>query len=207
MITDATAVPVKIRFPQDTTLLNQARLNLEEMANDMVHQLSVDTPRTHKREAKQVWTAFSRHPKRQRGSVHKQVKAQLQYIRRDLRFINEFIDAGAALTEKQAIRLGVIRILFDQQWYMLTNKIHHVEDRIVSLQQPYIRPIRRGKGNAKVEFGAKIHCSLSEGIIDLERFDFKAFVESHDFEATLDHYYDLHGGYPDEVRSSVALPS
>lgn len=63
LIPDATAVPVKIRFPQDTTLLNQARLNLEEMANDMAHQLSVDTPRTHKREAKQAWTAFSRHPK------------------------------------------------------------------------------------------------------------------------------------------------
>lgn len=42
-------------------------------------------------------------------------QSSLQYIRRDLRFINEFIDAGATLTEKQAIRLGVIRILFDQQ--------------------------------------------------------------------------------------------
>lgn len=92
MITDATAVPVKIRFPQGIMLLNQARLHLEEMANDMAHQLSVDTPCTYKREAKQVWTAFPRHPKRQCGSVHKQIKAQLQYIRRDLRFINEFID-------------------------------------------------------------------------------------------------------------------
>lgn len=86
---------------------------------------------------------------------------------------------------------------------MFTNKIHHVEARIVSLQQPYIRPIQRGKANAKIEFGAKIDCSLSEGIIDLERFDFKAFVESHDFEATLDHYYDLHGEYPDEVLADT----
>lgn len=52
MITDATAVPVKIRFPQGIMLLNQARLHLEEMANDMAHQLSVDTPCTYKREAK-----------------------------------------------------------------------------------------------------------------------------------------------------------
>ncbi|WP_142490753.1 transposase, partial [Lacticaseibacillus rhamnosus] len=35
LITDATAVPIEIRFPQDTSLLNQARLNLEEMLLDM----------------------------------------------------------------------------------------------------------------------------------------------------------------------------
>ena len=203
MITDATAIPVKIRFPQDTSLLNQARKSLEDMAIDMAHQLDVPNPRMHKRVAKQVWTAFSRHPKRQRQAVRKQVKAQLQYIRRDLRFINEFIDAGATLDPKQANRLGVIRILFDQQWFMFTNKIHHVEDRIVSLQQPYIRPIQRGKAKAKTEFGVKIDASLSEGIVDIERFDFSNFNESKDFEATLDHYFDIHGHYPDEVLADT----
>lgn len=203
MITDATAIPVKIRYPQDTSLLNQARKNLEDMAIDMAHQLNVPNPRMYKREAKQVWTAFSRHPKSQKQSVHKQVKAQLQYVRRDLRYINEFIDAGAILTAKQAVRLGVIRILFDQQWYMFEHKIHHVADRIVSLQQPYIRPIQRGKAKTKVEFGAKIDASLSEGIVDIERFEFRAFNESKDFEATLDHYFDLHGHYPDEVLADT----
>ena len=203
VITDATAVPVKIKYPQDTVLLNQARLNLETMAIDMAHQLGVPNPRMYKRKAKHCWTAFSRHPKQQRGGFHKQVKAQLQYIRRDLRYINEFIDLGSTLPEKQAIRLGVIRILFDQQWYMYTHKTHRVENRIISLQQPYIRPIQRGKANAKVEFGAKVDCSLSEGVIDIERFDFNAFSEGKDFKATLDHYYDLHGHYPDEVLADT----
>lgn len=203
VITDATAVPVKIKYPQDTVLLNQARLNLEAMAIDMAHQLGVPNPRMYKREAKHCWTSFSRHPKQQRGGFHKQVKAQLQYVRRDLRYINEFIDQGATLPDEQAIRLGVIRILFDQQWYMYTHKTHHVEDRIVSLQQPYIRPIQRGKANAKVEFGAKIDCSLSEGVVDIERFNFTAFSEGQDFAETLDHYYDLHGHYPDEVLADT----
>ncbi|KRK14105.1 hypothetical protein FD22_GL000185 [Loigolactobacillus coryniformis subsp. coryniformis KCTC 3167 = DSM 20001] len=198
VITDATAVPVKIKYPQDTVLLN-----LEAMAIDMAHQLGVPNPRMYKREAKHCWTAFSRHPKQQRGGFHKQVKAQLQYVRRDLRYINEFLDLGATLPEKQAIRLGVIRILFDQQWYMYTHKTHRVENRIVSLQQPYIRPIQRGKANAKVEFGAKIDCSLSEGVIDIERLDFNAFSEGKDFKETLDHYFDLHGHYPDEVLADT----
>lgn len=203
VITDATAVPVKIKYPQDTVLLNQARLHLEEMAIDMAHQLGVPNPRMYKREAKRCWTLFSRHPKQQRGGFRKQVKAQLQYVRRDLRYINEFIDQGATLPDQQAIRLGVIRILFDQQWYMYTHKTHRIDDRIVSLQQPYIRPIQRGKANAKVEFGAKIDCSLSEGVIDIERFDFNAFSEGQDFSATLDHYYDLHGHYPDEILADT----
>lgn len=86
---------------------------------------------------------------------------------------------------------------------MFEHKIHHVADRIVSLQQPYIRPIQRGKAKAKVEFGAKIDASLSEGIVDIERFEFRAFNESKDFEATLDHYFDLHGHYPDEVLADT----
>lgn len=203
IITDATAVPVKIKYPQDTVLLNQARLNLEVMAIDMAHQLGVPNPRMYKREAKRCWTSFSRHPKQQRGGFRKQVKAQLQYVRRDIRYINEFSDQGATLPDEQAIRLGVIRILFDQQWFMYTHKTHHIEDRIVSLQQPYIRPIQRGKANAKVEFGAKIDCSLSEGVIAIERFAFNAFSEGQDFAATLDHYYDLHGHYPDEVLADT----
>lgn len=199
MITDATAVPVKIKYPQDTTLLNQARLNLEEMAIEMAHQLGVANPRMYKREAKKKWTAFSRHPKSQKTSVRKQIRAQLQYIRRDLRYIDEFLEQGGTLSDKQAVRLGVIRILFDQQWEMFITRTHRVADRIVSLQQPYIRPIQRGKARAKVEFGAKIDCSLREGIIDVERVDFNAFTEDKDLPATLDHYYDLHGHYPDEI--------
>lgn len=190
VITDATAVPIKTKYSQDTVLLNQSSLNLEAMGIAMVHQLDVPNLRMYHREAKCFWMLFSRHPKQQRGGFRKQVKAQLQYVRRDL-------------SSDQAIRLGVIRILFDQQWYMYTHKTHHVEAHIVSLKQPYIRLIQRGKANAKVEFGIKIDCSLSEGVIDVERFDFNAFSKGQDFAATLDHNCDLHGHYPDEVLANT----
>lgn len=88
--------------------------------------------------------------------------------------------------DKQAVRLGVIRILVDQQWEMFITKTHRVADRVVSLQQPYIRPIQRGKARAKVEFGAKIDCSLSEEIIDVERLNCN-LTEDKDLPATLDH--------------------
>ena len=46
--------------------------------------------------------------------------------------------------------------LYEQQQYMYQNKVHSVENRIVSISQPWIRPIVRGKTKAPVEFGAKL---------------------------------------------------
>ncbi len=47
---------------------------------------------------------------------------------------------------------------------MYDNRIHSVEHRIVSISQPWLRPIVRGKVKAPVEFGAKFDLSLdSEG--------------------------------------------
>lgn len=199
MITDATCTPVNIKYPQDTQLLNSARTNLEGDIMVMAHQLQIAPPRTYKREAHAVWIAFSRKPRRWGKLTRKQIKAQLQYIHRDLRYMDEMIDQGADLTAARAKRLGVIRLLFDQQDYMYRNRTHRVEDRIVSLSQPEIRPIVRGKAKAPVEFGPKIDISIMDGVIDIERFSFSAFNESSDLGATLDHYFDVHGEYPDEV--------
>ena len=199
LISDATAVPVKIKYPQDTTLLNQSRLNIEQMVTDLAHGLGVEIPRTYRREAKGKWTAFSRKPRRQNKERRKQLQAQLQYIRRDLRYVAELLAQGGQLTDWQAQRLEVIKQVYEQQLFMFENHTHHVENRIVSLQQPYIRPIVRGKAKQSVEFGAKIDCSMLDGVIDVERFDFNSFNESTDLEVTLDHAFDLVGEYPDEV--------
>lgn len=119
----------------------------------------------------------------------------------------------AHLTEWQTNRLAVVRKVYDQQKYMYDNKTHSVPDRIVSLSQPYIHPIVRGKAKARVEFGAKIDCSILDGVIDVERFDFESFNESTDLPATLDHCWDTLGQCPDEVladtlyrtRANIAL--
>lgn len=64
------------------------------------------------------------------------------------------METECELTQKQAKRLAVIDKVYEQQKYMYENKVHSVPDRIVSISQPYIRPIVRGKAAAPVEFGA-----------------------------------------------------
>lgn len=51
---------------------------------------------------------------------------------------------------------------------MHDSRLHRIDDRIVSIHQPHVRPIVRGKSQAKVEFGAKIHLSVTDGISFLD---------------------------------------
>jgi hypothetical protein len=50
--------------------------------------------------------------------------------------------------------------LYEQQKQMHDDRTHSVPDRIVSLSQPFVRPIVRGKAGKNTEFGAKLHISV-----------------------------------------------
>ena len=51
------------------------------------------------------------------------------------------LSAGKNLSDREQERLKTIRALYEQQKFMYDNKVHSVPDRIVSLSQPYVRPI------------------------------------------------------------------
>lgn len=74
-----------------------------------------------------------------------------------------------------------------------------MDHRIVSLAQPYVRPIKRGKAKQNTEFGPKINASIQDGILEIERVDSNAFNESSDFQKSIEQYNEQHGHYPDEV--------
>ena len=80
---------------------------------------------------------------------------------------------------------------------MYAHHTHQVDNRIVSLSEPFIGPIKRGKATAPVEFGPKIDCSIMDGIVDIEHYSYQAFNEIAELKATLDHYQDVHGYHPD----------
>ena len=86
---------------------------------------------------------------------------------------------GYAMTGKDIGLYHTIIRLYEQQQYMYDNRVHSVEHRIVSISQPWLRPIVRGKVKAPVEFGAKFDLSLdSEGYGRIEKISFEAYNES-----------------------------
>ena len=93
----------------------------------------------------------------------------------------------------------MIQTLYDQQNLMFRQKIHSVEHRIVSIYQPHVRPIVRGKTNADVEFGSKIQVSLMHGFAFLEDLSWEAFNEGTRLINAVEQYKRRFGYYPKEV--------
>ena len=80
---------------------------------------------------------------------------------------------------------------------MHRNKSHSVDDRIVNIYQPYVRPIVRGKDKAQVEFGAKIGVSQVDGYARINTFSWDAYNESTDLAKQVEAYKALKGYYPE----------
>ena len=82
---------------------------------------------------------------------------------------------------------------------MYKNRKHSIANRIVSLRQPWLRPIVRGKVKAKVEFGAKIDVSVYKGFVRLEHTSFDAYNESENFQNQVKRFFEREGHYPRQV--------
>ena len=102
------------------------------------------------------------------------------------------------MIQKQFMRYMVLKQVYEQQQYMYDDQVHTVPDRIVSISQPYIRPIVRGKAAAFVEFGAKRDLSIDEnGMARLEKLSFDAYNESDVLIGAVERYRERTGHYPD----------
>lgn len=107
---------------------------------------------------------------------------------------------GYAMTSKEIKQYLTIIKLYEQQKYMYDNKVHSVEHRIVSISQPQLRPIVRGKVKAPVEFGAKIDLSLdNEGYGRIEKISFEAYNESTCLIKAVERFRERTGYYPERV--------
>ena len=174
LIIDASCAPQNIAFPQDVNLLNEARENLEEIIGSICYVYNLKKPRMYKEKARKDYLSLAKSKKRTSKKIRKAIKKQLQYIRRDRNYIEWLSSYGYYPDEKQLERLAVLDKIVEQQQYMYDNKTHTVENRIVSISQPYIRPIVRGKSKAPVEFGAKLDLSVENGLGRIEKISFEA---------------------------------
>lgn len=204
LILDATCAPQNIAYPQDINLLNEARENLEAMIDTLCYEYNVEKPRTYRRNARKDYLALAKRRKRSGKVIHKAVKQQLQYVRRDIGYVTTFLASGMELSERDSIRLEVIRKLFEQQQYMYVNNTHSVPDRIVSISQPYIRPIVRGKAKTPTEFGTKLDLSIDDyGMARIERQSFDAYNECDVLTGAVERYRERTGRYPERVLADT----
>ena len=210
LILDATCAPQAIRFPTDTSLLNEARKNTEEII-DALHTAGLTDgkkPRTYRIVAKKQYNGFSKNRKKTSRSIKRTRRQQLNYLRRNLKHIDTVIQNHPdewknALTRWQRERLGVIRTLYAQQREMYESGSTRIDDRIVSLSQSWVRPIVRGKQNAPVEFGAKVGMSDIDGFLRIEHLSWDAFNECLTLQDSVEAYRKAYGHYPARVLADT----
>lgn len=154
----------------------------------------------YRKNARKDYLNLAKSKKHSAKKIRKTIKQQLQYIRRDRGYIEALLGKGSELTPKQLERIAVIDKVYEQQKFMYDNKTHSVSDRIVSISQPYIRPIVRGKAKSPTEFGAKLDVSIDEkGMARIERLSFDAYNESDVLVSAIKNYKQRTGHYPERV--------
>jgi len=202
VIYDATACPQNIAYPTDLDLLSHAREKTEKLIDKLYNKTTHNKkPRTYRKIARKRYLKTAQKKNKSRNEIRKAVGAQLGYIKRNLRAINQLLDTlpTMPLKQKDLKDLFVINTIFDQQSQMYKLKTHSVEDRIVSINQPHVRPIVRGKSHAKTEFGAKIHVTLIDGISFLDELSWDAFNEGSHLMIYVEKYRKRFGFYPKEI--------
>ena len=108
-------------------------------------------------------------------------------------------DVDSLLPSWLVKRLEVIPELYAQQKEMFDNNKKTCEDRIVSLEQPHVRPMVRGKRPNPTEFGQKIHISIVDGYTYIEQTSWNNFNESTDLIKTVENFKRRFGYYPEAV--------
>ena len=93
----------------------------------------------------------------------------------------------------------VLHTVLEQQQQIHYTGIKRVDHRIVNIRQPHVRPIVRGKENAKTEFGAKLQMALVAGYTFIDHFSWEAFNEGGFLLSSVEQYNRRFGFYPAEV--------
>ena len=154
LMLDATVHPMNIAYPTDTRLLHEAR-EWSEMLLDAIFGVHPDLwkrkPRTYRRVTRKQYMAFSKKRKTTKKENRRALKGQLQYLRRNLKTLHTMLDRLDAQerlcpwTARQWRHFWIIQELYRQQDEMYRDRRRRVDDRIVSIEQPHVRPIKRGK--------------------------------------------------------------
>ena len=199
MIVDATCAPSQIKYPQDTELLNEAREITEKVIDELHVPGSGKKPRTYRKKARKQYLHIARSKKRTAKKVRKAVGQQLSYIKRNLKTIENLPVKTDNLPKQLRVKLETVKKLYEQQKYMYDNHTHSVPDRIVSISQPWLRPIVRGKAKAPVEFGAKLDISVVNGFTRLEYHSFNAYNEAMKLSDMIERYKERTGSYPERI--------
>ena len=205
---DATVADQYITYPTDPGLLNQSREKCEAMIDKLYALTGKEgvKPRTYRRNMRKSFLSYSKKKNKGKADIRKIKRKLLEAVKRDLKHIDRLLDQIEAngqkfpLGHREQKLLMVIHTVFEQQQQMYRENSTSCPDRIVSIYQPHVRPIPRGKAKSKTEFGPKLGTSLDNGFARVDTFSWDAYNEGTDLKKQVEGYRLQHGYYPELVQ-------
>ncbi|EAZ90079.1 IS5-like element ISCysp17 family transposase [Crocosphaera chwakensis] len=207
LILDATCAPGDIKYPTDLEILNQGRKATEQIIDSLYKSIKrrlKKKPRTYRNIARIEYLRIAKKRRSTKKEGREAIRKQLKYIKKNLVSIEKLILEGAtldSLNKRQRNLLEVVKKVYEQQQQMWEKETQSVSQRIVSINQPHIRPIVRGKAGKPTEFGAKLSVSYVDNYIFLDRISWENFNESGDLQGQVEKFKQTYGCYPSSVHA------
>lgn len=211
LVIDATCAPEDMKYPTDLGVLNDAREITEKVIDTLWVSLPIRQkrrkPRTYRRKARAAYLSVIRQKKPKHAVLRRGIRRQIGFLARNLSTIARMNKEGASLTvlgkrlyRKMLVSAEVLRQQ-REMFPLLGKKGHRIDDRIVSISKPHVRPIVRGKASAPVEFGSKLSASVIDGYFFIDRLSWDAFNECGDLQAQAERYRERTGHYPASIHA------
>jgi len=209
---DATVADQYITYPNDLGLLNHAREITERIIDKLYKGMKPAgllkvIPRTYRKVARQKYLIESKKKNKSLKTIRPCIRYHLNCLDRNIKSIFSMLDIieSSSLDEirishKEMRQLWIIQEVNSQQRGMYDSKSNRCDNRIVSIDQPHVRPIKRGKQGRKVEFGSKIGIALMDGFTKVGTLSWDAYNEASDLIPHVQAYKELYGYYPELVQ-------
>jgi len=199
---DATVADQMIEFPTDLKLLHKSRLETERIIDYLYKRSSLKVkPRTYRRIAKKEYLRIAKQRRKTKRAIRAAIRKQLGYVHRNIKTIANLLSLFPfnPLSNRDIGLYETIKQAYEQQKFMHDNRVNRIDNRIINLYQPYVRPIKRGKDKVKTEFGAKLGVSESNGFSRINKLSWDAYNECNDLIGQVEAYKALYGYYPEMV--------
>jgi IS5 family transposase len=205
---DATVADQYIAYPTDNGLLNECRKQCEKFIDKLyrLNDKKGTKPRTYRKVIDKAYLSYSKTKKKRKSAHRKMTRRLLECVKRDINYINTMLDKFEAenrpfpFKHKEQQMFWIINTCYEQQKTMYDDKIHSHPHRIVSIYQPHVRAIPRGKTKSQIEFGSKLGVSLDHGFARIDTFSWDVYNEGGDLVKQVEAYRKLHGYYPELVQ-------
>lgn len=197
---DATCADAEMRYPTDIDLVEDGSKYIDRLLDKVSAIKGVHKPQNERNRIRAEYLYIIKRKHKGAKLIKNALERMLPLLHRDILTLLNLIgvdnETYNRLNCTQKRTLQAVIDMYHQQDYMLREGKHTCPDRIVSIHQPHIRPIVRGKAKAKVEFGAKIGVAIVSGYSYIDHHSWDAYNESSDLTVHIDAFEKRFGEKP-----------